>query len=40
MVKMGNKVKFSEDELQQKTWEAFLNCIQGIPFLKDPPVVS
>jgi hypothetical protein len=32
-------MKFSEEELQQRTWEAFVNCTHGVPFLKEPPIL-
>jgi hypothetical protein len=30
-------MKLTENEIRQKTWEALVNCTEGIPFLKGPP---
>lgn len=30
-------MKLTENEIKQKTWEALVNCTEGIPFLKEPP---
>ena len=31
-------MKLTENEIRQKTWEALINCTEGIPFLKEPPI--
>jgi hypothetical protein len=30
-------MKLTEKEIKQKTWEALVNCTEGVPFLKEPP---
>jgi hypothetical protein len=30
-------MKISDTEINQETWEAFVNCTKEIPFLKEPP---
>ena len=37
-VKGDPRVKLTEEEIRQKTWEALINCTEGIPFLGEPPI--